>query len=134
LSLPKVVRQWFKLSLNDLKTARALEPMGRDHRAAAAFFSQQSVEKAIKGYLAFHQTRFPKTHKIKELLAILKTVDAPLAQRLKKTEKLSKYAVGLRYPDAQDGTLTKAKVTTAVKLADETYNLISAGIESRRKD
>jgi HEPN domain-containing protein len=99
------VRQWFKLALNDLKTAQALEPLGSSYRAGAAFFSQQSVEKAIKGYLAFHGSRFPKTHKIKDLLAIVK-----------------------------DGALTKGKVQTAVKLAQETFNVISEAIEHHRKD
>jgi len=127
LSLPKVVRQWFKIALNDLKTAQALEPMGPRHRAAAAFFSQQSVEKAIKGYLAFNKVRIPKTHKIKDLLDILKTVDEELAKKLRATSKLSKYAVSFRYPEG--GRLTKGKVTTAVQLAAEAFDLVTTALK-----
>lgn len=65
------------------------------------FHCQQSVEKSIKGYLAFHKQAFSKTHDVGELLIQVSKVDPELSQLLFPSKILTKYAVAIRYPDAQ---------------------------------
>ena len=46
----------------------------------AAFHAQQAAEKARKAFLVWTQVEFPKTHDIKRLLALCRSVDPGLAE------------------------------------------------------
>lgn len=133
MALPNPVRKWLRYALDDLKVARALEPMGSSYWRACAYHSQQAAEKALKGYLAFHQIRFKKTHDVAELLVALESVDAKLAKKLAPAKKLTKYAIEYRYPDAANRLMTRAKARAAKLSAESLYNAIAEGLKKKAR-
>lgn len=129
--LSNPVRKWLRFALDDLKIARAIGTMGSSYWRGSAYHSQQAVEKALKGYLTFHKVRFTKTHDILVLVSAVKTVDVSLAKKLSRAEKLTKFAIEYRYPDAAERPMTQAKATAALRLAEDCYELISASLREK---
>ena len=64
----------------------------------AAFHAQQAAEKALKAFLVWNQVEFPKTHDIKRLLALCRSVDPGLAESVDDASQLTPYGVEYRYP------------------------------------
>jgi len=56
------------------------------------------VEKACKGFLAWHDQPFPKIHNLEELGSLCAAVDDGLAGLAGQAAPLNKYAVRFRYP------------------------------------
>ena len=91
---------WLKKAAEDLRASRLLLAQSMDDLLGpAVFHAQQSAEKAIKGYLAFHKTRFPKTHDIEVLLILIGKTDPVLSSSLEPATVLTKFAVAYRYPE-----------------------------------
>jgi HEPN domain-containing protein len=95
-------RAWLAKARTDLRSAEhalaASPPLLED----VLFHCQQTIEKAMKGLLVWHDVPFRKTHSLEELgrqcVAIEPTLE-PLADRV---SPLSEYAWRFRYPDEQD--------------------------------
>ena len=64
----------------------------------SCFHSQPAAEKYLKAYLTQRQEEFPKTHSIREILDLIKTVDEELADTLLSAAALTPYGVDVRYP------------------------------------
>jgi HEPN domain-containing protein/YHS domain-containing protein len=64
----------------------------------SCFHSQQAAEKYLKAYLTRRQVEFPKTHSIREILDLVRTVDEELAAALLPSAALTPYGVEVRYP------------------------------------
>jgi len=100
----------------DLDLADHLLTEGAAFPNAIAFNSQQAAEKYLKALLTWHQVPFPKTHDLEQLLDLIATVDAGLAESLRDVIVLTPYGVELRYPgDRSDATHHEAR--EAVELA-----------------
>jgi len=82
----------------------------------AAFHAQQAAEKALKAFLVWNQAEFPKTHDIKRLLALCRSVDAGLAESLGDAAQLTPYGVEYRYP-GEYPTVPSAAARESVALA-----------------
>jgi HEPN domain-containing protein len=52
----------------------------------------------LKAYLTWRQVEFPKTHSIREILNLVKTVDEELAVKLQPAAALTPYGVEVRHP------------------------------------
>lgn len=91
-------KEWLSRSVEDLRNAEhdltAAPPFIRD----ALFHTQQAVEKACKGFLAWHDQPFPKIHNLEELGHLCAALDADLAGFGAQAAPLNKYAVRFRYP------------------------------------
>ena len=74
----ELAREWLAKADVDLSAARVLLDTGA-HADAVAFHAQQAAEKALKAFLVWNQVEFPKTHDIKRLLVLCRSVDAELA-------------------------------------------------------
>jgi len=111
LANPKMTKQWFTYASRDLRAAKAILAMGSEYKNISAFNCQQSVEKAIKGFLVFNGIRPPKSHSIKDLAKFVEELDAQLAKKLAKADILTKYAVVYRYPDAEKKNLVQTEAT-----------------------
>ncbi len=61
------------------------------------FHAQQSVEKRMKAVLACNGIVYRRTHDILELIDILNDNNLPFPQELETVQKLTRYAVELRY-------------------------------------
>ena len=91
-------RSWFRKAGDDLRAAsvdvEAEPPLLED----ALFHCQQAVEKAMKGFLMWHDQPFRKTHSLTELGIICSKLDPSLENTLRTTAGLSEYATVYRYP------------------------------------
>ncbi len=117
---------WFVKASRSLRVAKLIVSSQTDLIDEAPFHCQQSVEKAMKGFLAFHKVRFAKIHDLEKLIALIATVDPKLAQILLPAESLTRYAVSYRYPDAQEEPITAETILEAVRLAEKFYDEISS--------
>jgi HEPN domain-containing protein len=110
-----VLREWLAKADNDLTTAAHTLTLGKDCPTdTVCFHAQQCVEKYIKALLVFRATPFPKTHDIHELRALLPPKLRPQLES-KVQERLTEYAVLLRYPDAgRDPPFAEARKAVAI--------------------
>lgn len=129
---PKSTQMWFGKARQDLKTAKHLRPLESDFFSGIVFHCQQCAEKAIKGFLTFHNIRVLKTHDMDKLLDSIKQIDPELAKKYERVCVFTKYAVEYRYPDAdlQLPPLTEDTVAEALALAEKIFNELSDLINS----
>jgi HEPN domain-containing protein len=97
----RMVKMWFLKAAGDLQVAKLVKDVP-DVMDSSVFHSQQAAEKAIKGYLTFHQIRFGKTHDIEKLLNLVASIDKSLADELQPATILTRFAVAYRYPEEAD--------------------------------
>jgi HEPN domain-containing protein len=109
-------RSWFRKAETDLRAAsvdmEAKPPLIED----ALFHCQQAVEKAMKGFLAWHDQPFRKTHSLVELGSNCIELDPSLEGILRKAAGLSEYATVYRYP-GETIPPSRAEAVRARKLA-----------------
>lgn len=94
----QVVDAWMKKAERDLALARHSLKADPPFTDSATFHCQQAVEKALKGYLAFHEKIFKKTHSIAELGGQVLEIDSSLEALIRKAIYLTPYATAFRYP------------------------------------
>ncbi len=97
-----LVRGWLSKAESDIKTAGIIlaNPDRKDLPTdMVCFHCQQAVEKFLKAYLVSHHIQFPNTHILKDLVKKAMAVDSEFEVILEKAERLSPYAVDIRYPD-----------------------------------
>ena len=92
------VRGWVVKAKDDLRGAEidlsASPPLPGD----ALFHCQQAVEKALKGFLTFHDRPFRKTHDLDELASECERLDGSLMSLLDRARDLTPFAWRFRYP------------------------------------
>ena len=79
----------------------------------------------MKAYLTWRQVEFPKTHSIREILNLVKTVDEELATNLLPAAALTPYGVDVRYPsDIPDPT--QRETEKALSLAKKVRGAVAS--------
>jgi HEPN domain-containing protein len=87
------------------------------------FHAQQATEKSMKGFLAWHDVPFRKTHNIEELGQQCVALDATLQSVTDAAAPLTEYAWKFRYPgDADEPGREEAE--TAAATARKVYDAI----------
>lgn len=81
-----------------------------------AFHAQQAAEKAIKAVLVKHQIRFPRTHDLAALIALIERHSVVWPFAPDEVEELNPFAVQTRYPDETD-QLTESELAEAIAVA-----------------
>ena len=110
-----LVGQWVHKADQDIRAAESLLTDEPPLLYPSCFHSQQAAEKYLKAVLTLREVEFPKTHVIGELLDLLATVDAPLAESLADTTALNPYGVEVRYPgDMPEPDEDEAKTALAL--------------------
>jgi HEPN domain-containing protein len=101
--MSEAVERWLAFASEDLQVAEIVLKEGIYNQVC--FHAQQSVEKALKGALAYHENRtLPRTHAIADLLRLLPS-EWFTELRAELIEKMDDYYIPTRYPDALPGTL-----------------------------
>lgn len=98
-SSPKA-QAWFAEARTDLNAGNALLTVSDEYVKKSAFFAQQCVEKALKGFLTHHKKRPQKTHDMRFLARQAVALDSNLEELLARAPQLTIYVVATRYPDA----------------------------------
>src|SRR5437773_8193056 len=94
----ELVRSWLVKALHDLATARKAASEPDPYLDTAIYHCQQAGEKAVKGFLAFHDEPPPRTHDIELLLGLAIPREGGFASWLDAAERLTRYATQFRYP------------------------------------
>jgi len=125
-------REWLGKAREDLQAARRLLKPPRRLSNSAVFHCQQAAEKALKGFLAWHDIPFRKTHNLLEIGGACVDFDPTLKELVDRAAPLTEYAWKFRYP----GEVTAASASEAeqaLALADEIYKAIGTRLPSRAK-
>ena len=118
-------RAWLAKATQDLRRVEILLAAEPADVEGALFHSQQAAEKAIKGFLTWHDVPFRRVHEIDEIGKQCVGVDSSLADLMGRADALTKYAWRFRYPGAvYEPTLDEGM--TAFNLAREVMNSILA--------
>jgi hypothetical protein len=83
------------------------------------------VEKALKGFLAWHDVPFRKTHYLMEIGEACIAIDATLKELVGRAVPLTEYAWKFRYP-GETAAPARKEVAFALVLATEVYQAIIA--------
>lgn len=94
----ELVQSWLIKAQHDLASARKLATDPDAYLDTAVYHCQQAAEKAVKGFLAFHDLPFPKTHDLEVLLAAAVPFAAGLSALEEQAQLLTPYATRFRYP------------------------------------
>jgi len=128
-ALRELVVQWLDRAEADLGLARRLLQDEEPYAWAAAFHAQQAAEKFLKALLVRSQIEFPKTHDLQQILSLVRTQDAVLADALDQAAALTQYAVQVRYP-GQFPEVSSHDAAEAVRQADQVAEHVRRSLES----
>ncbi len=118
----ELVRQWLLKAVHDLGTARKAVTEPDPYFDTAVFHLQQAAEKAVKGFLVFHNCPFDRTHDMEELLTLAGGIDLRFKSWLESGHRLTPYAVEFRYPVLHE--LTRAEYDEALQTAKELFDFV----------
>lgn len=121
----KIIQQWLVYAIRDLKQAQKILTMGPEMKYGAAFHAQQCVEKTVKAYLVAQNIRPPRTHDIESLGNLITDSNGQLAKLVKKSKRLTRFAVAYRYPDAELRTVSYSTIKNHVKMARTVYDFVA---------
>ncbi|MBM3333701.1 HEPN domain-containing protein [Candidatus Sumerlaeota bacterium] len=93
-----LVQAWLIKASRDLASARTLAYAENPLLDTAIYHCQQAAEKAVKGFLVFHDIRFEKIHLVGKLVALAATVVPQFAAYEERAEFLTPFATTFRYP------------------------------------
>lgn len=109
-----LVQGWLRKAASDIVSMEAT--LGAGSLDGACFHAQQTAEKYLKGFLAYHDRPFPHTHNLTDLTELCATIDASFRSLAALAAELTPYAVRLRYDDSFWPTLETAKQARASAL------------------
>ena len=93
-----LVHNWLMKSRRDLLSAKRLARGTEPYFDTAIYHCQQSVEKAVKGWLVYHDQSFEKTHDLRLLVTQASEVESKFKDWLDIAIQVAPYATAYRYP------------------------------------
>lgn len=90
--------RWIKEAEKDLEAAKILKDKNLFH--LSCFHSEQCAQKSLKGFLYFKGERFVIIHSTGKLALAASKFDKDLEKILINAERLDRYYIPTRYPDA----------------------------------
>ena len=120
-----VARQWLDTASEDLALAvrsGAPPPL----YSGGVYNCEQAAEKALKGFLLLHDTRFEKTHDVRKLLQLCARIDATFSALRHDAALLTPYADKYRYPAPVPTKPNKAEYRDALAAAERVYRFVLA--------
>jgi HEPN domain-containing protein len=105
-----LVQSWLTKALHDLESADGLASLRKPRIDTAVYHCQQSAEKAIKGFLIFHDETPPRIHLLGPLIEAAADLLTPLATEY-------------RYPGSLQEP-TRSEFDEAYRYAEEIYHFV----------
>ena len=93
-----LVRNWLKKARRDLLSARRLARGKDPYFDTAIYHCQQTAEKAVKGWLVYHDQSFEKIHDLRLLVTLASEIEPKFTEWYEVAEQVSPYATAYRYP------------------------------------
>lgn len=122
-----IIQAWLLKAAHNLETAKVVASQLPDYDDTIAFHCQQSIEKSLKGYLVFLDIEFKPVHDLGYLLNLIGTKDDSLDQYFDRVDRVSRFAVQIRYPD-QIIKLSREQILETLELADLIFGMIQKKI------
>jgi HEPN domain-containing protein len=123
----ELINSWLLKASHDLDTAKIVASQLPDFYDVIAFHCQQTIEKSLKGYLVFLDLEFKPVHDLGYLLNLASTIDVSMDIYFEDVDKISRYAVQIRYPDTII-MLSKSQIEDAIQIADSLLKLVKEKI------
>ncbi|MCL4559419.1 MAG: HEPN domain-containing protein [Chloroflexi bacterium] len=103
------LEEWIRKAEEDYEASLTLIRRRRQPTPnAAAFHSQQCIEKYLKAYLVKNEAKFPKIHDLLELHRLCVAINPDLEKIGDLLDTLNPYSVEFRYP-GEEVTVEEAK-------------------------
>lgn len=94
----QLVRNWLTKAQRDFGTARKAGAEPEPYFDTGIYHCQPAVEKALKGFLAFHDQPLEKTHDLRLLVTQATIFEKGFAEWMATAIELTPYATAYRYP------------------------------------
>ena len=112
-----LTKLWIKKAENDLINAQnSIKIMPKPPLDTVCFHAQQCAEKYLKAFLILYNVEFEKIHDLGELIKLASKVDKTFLEIIHAGEKLTDYAVDIRYPLLLEEP-TKEEAKEAIEIA-----------------
>lgn len=121
---------WLRKAISDLKSAKKLAKDDEETLDAAAYHTQQCVEKVLKAVLVFYNRIPPRTHDLEKILTQCAEFDSSLKALTADVVTLTPYASYSRYPDSRF-KIGRSDVEEAITIAQKVFKLIDAKINTK---
>jgi HEPN domain-containing protein len=118
-----LVLNWLHKARRDLLSAKRLARGPDPYLDTAIYHCQQCVEKAIKGWLVYHDQSFEKTHDLRLLVTLASEVESQFTQWFDVAEQVTPYATAYRYP-GEILEPTEDEYQQAFKAASRFYDFV----------
>jgi HEPN domain-containing protein len=121
----ELVRAWLIKARNDLDTARQIASTPEGHLDTAIYHCQQAAEKAVKGFLGFHDHRLERSHDIERLVSLASRYDPSFGGWTDAAILLTPYATAYRYPgESMALEPTRAEFNDALDAAQQIFTFV----------
>lgn len=118
-----LVHKWLTKARRDLLSAKRLARGKDPYLDTAIYHCQQTAEKAIKGWLVYHDQPFEKTHDLRLLVTLASEIERKFTEWFDVAEQISPYATAYRYP-GETLEPTEEEFQQAFKAASKFYDFI----------
>ncbi|MBU1261575.1 HEPN domain-containing protein [bacterium] len=119
-----LTQNWFKKADNDLKNAKVVIEVEEPPTDTICFHCQQTAEKYLKGFLAYHNIEFEKEHDLDYLLDLCCKADSSFDSLRDMAENLTPYAVESRYPSDLFYEYSIEQAREAIRIAEHIRELV----------
>lgn len=127
--LEKLAKEWFQKGSEDLDLAKFVF-QETEHFSRVCLLTQQTAEKYLKGYLAYHNVNPPKIHSLAALRKSCETHNKQLRDIINECKILDEYYIPARYPVSTPVNYDAAKAKEAIELAEQIIELIGKDIDN----
>jgi HEPN domain-containing protein len=121
----ELVRAWLIKARNDSTAARQIAASPDGPLDAAIYHCQQCSEKAVKGFLAFHDHRLERSHDVERLVELAAVYEARFKDYEDAAIILTPYGTAYRYP-GESATLepSREEFNEALGLARDIFAFV----------
>ena len=116
-------RNWLRKADDDLRSAKIILQYDASLQGVVLFHCQQVVEKVLKGFLAYHNKSFRKTHHLGELGRQCIQIEPSLENLLRRAYALTVFAWAFRYPEEPEQPVS-GDAAAALLLAGEVFEMV----------
>ncbi len=112
---PDDPREWLNRARSNLLSAKNRIP--GVYLEDLCFDAEQAAEKAIKAVMIMRGIDFPYTHDLASLMTTLEAHGEPTPDTIRRTAKLTGYAVHTRYPSLEE-PVSEQEYAEAIEIAE----------------
>jgi HEPN domain-containing protein len=112
----KQAKEWFVIGDDELGYAQAAFNDFDDFYGQMCVQAHQAIEKYLKGFLVYHDMRYPRTHDLTKLIKDCAKIDKKFLDFLDDCNKIADYYIELRYP-VHYRERTKEEAGQAIEIA-----------------